>query len=174
MRSAARTSRPTSSLTPSTRARRSGYRRYPSVQNQYSLLTRTPETDGVLDVCDRSGIAFVPFFPLESGLLTGKYRLGEELPAGTRLAAWGERASRFIDDDRLRTVAALTTFAESRGRSMLELAISWLASNPLVATVIAGATKPEQVVANVAAAGWILTPEDRVEVDAITGAGHDR
>ena len=87
---------------------------YPSVQNQYSLLTRDPETDGVLDVCERSGVAFVPFFPLESGLLTGKYRLGEDLPTGTRLAAWGERASRFIDDDRLRTVAALTAFAESR------------------------------------------------------------
>ncbi len=111
---------------------------YPSVQNQYSLLTRTPETDGVLDTCEQSGIAFVPFFPLESGLLTGKYRLGEELPAGTRLAAWGERGSRFIDDDRLRTVAALTAFAEGRGRSMLELAMSWLVSNPLVATVIAG------------------------------------
>ena len=84
-------------------------------------------------------------------MLTGKYRLGEAPPAGTRLAAWGERASRFIDDDRLRTVAVLTAFAEGRGRSMLELAMSWLVSNPLVATVIAGATKPEQVVANVAA-----------------------
>ncbi|HWM23057.1 MAG TPA: aldo/keto reductase [Ilumatobacteraceae bacterium] len=144
---------------------------YPSVQNQYSLLTRDPESDGVLDVCERSGIAFVPFFPLESGLLTGKYRLGEDLPSGTRLAAWGERASRFIDDDRLRTVAALTALAESRGRSMLELAISWLVSNPLVATVIAGATKPEQVAANVAAAGWNLTPEERAGVDAITGNG---
>ena len=142
---------------------------YPSVQNQYSLLTRTPETDGVLDVCERSRVAFVPFFPLESGLLTGKYRMGEPLPTGTRLAAWGERASRFIDDDRLRTVAALTTFAESRGRSMLELAMSWLVSNPLIATVIAGATRPEQVAANVAASGWILTPEDRAEIDAITG-----
>jgi aryl-alcohol dehydrogenase-like predicted oxidoreductase len=141
---------------------------YPSVQNQYSLLTRTPETDGVLDACRRSGIAFVPFFPLESGLLTGKYRLGEALPTGTRLAAWGERASSFIDDDRLRTVAALTAFAEARGRSMLELAMSWLVSNPLVATVIAGATKPEQVIANVAASGWVLTAEDRVEIDAIT------
>jgi aryl-alcohol dehydrogenase-like predicted oxidoreductase len=146
---------------------------YPSVQNHYSVLTRAPETDGVLDVCRRSGIAFVPFFPLESGLLTGKYRLGQAPPPGTRLAAWGDRASNFIDDDRLRTVAALTAFAESRGRSMLELAMSWLASNPLVATVIAGATKPEQVAANVAAAAWMLTPEDRAEVDAITTVGHD-
>ena len=139
---------------------------YPSVQNQYSLLTHAPETDGVLDVCARSEIAFVPFFPLEAGVLTGKYHLGEPPPTGTRLAAWGERASSFIDDDRLRTVAALTTFAESRGRSMLELAMSWLVSNPLVATVIAGATKPEQVVANVAASGWVLTPEDRAAIDA--------
>ena len=145
---------------------------YPSVQNQYSVLTRAPETDGVLDVCSVSGIAFVPYFPLESGLLTGKYRLGEAPPAGTRLEAWGERASSFIDDDRLRTVAALTAFAEGRGRSMLELAMSWLVSNPLVATVIAGATKPEQVAANVAASGWSLTSEDRAEVDAITSAGH--
>ncbi|MGH9135310.1 MAG: aldo/keto reductase [Ilumatobacteraceae bacterium] len=141
---------------------------YPSVQNQYSLLTRAPETDGVFDVCRRTGVAFVPFFPLESGLLTGKYRLGEPPPEGTRLAAWGERASSFIDDDRLRTVAALTAFAERRGRSMLELAMSWLVSNPLVATVIAGATRPEQVAANVAASGWILTADDRAEVDAIT------
>jgi aryl-alcohol dehydrogenase-like predicted oxidoreductase len=146
---------------------------YPSVQNQYSVLTRAPETDGVLDTCRRSGIAFVPFFPLESGLLTGKYRLGEAPPAGTRLAAWGERASSFIDDDRLRTVAALTDFAESRGRSMLELAMSWLVSNPLVATVIAGATRPEQVTANVAASGWVLTPEDRAEIDAITSVGRE-
>lgn len=145
---------------------------YPSVQNQYSLLTRAPENDGVLDACRRSGIAFVPFFPLESGLLTGKYRLGEAPPKGTRLAAWGERASKFIDDDRLRTVAALTAFAETRGRSMLELAMSWLVSNPLVATVIAGATKPEQVIANVAAAGWVLTPEDHAEIDALTKVGH--
>ena len=134
---------------------------------------RPPRPTGCSTCASGQGIAFVPFFPLESGLLTGKYRLGEALPTGTRLAAWGERASSFIDDDRLRTVAALTTFAESRGRSMLELAMSWLVSNPLVATVIAGATKPEQVAANVAASGWILTPEDRAEVDAITGTGLD-
>jgi aryl-alcohol dehydrogenase-like predicted oxidoreductase len=147
-----------------------GVASYPSVQNQYSLLTRAPETDGVLDTCREAGTAFVPFFPLESGLLTGKYQLGEALPEGTRLAAWGERGSSFIDDDRLRTVAALTAFAERRERSMLELAMSWLVSNPLIATVIAGATKPEQVAANVAAAGWVLTAPDRAEVDAITAA----
>ena len=91
-------------------------------------------------------------------------------PGSLRQAAWGERGSRFIDDDRLRTVAALTAFAERRGRSMLELAMSWLVSNPLVATVIAGATKPEQVAANVVASGWVLSAEERAEVDAITGA----
>ena len=140
---------------------------YPSVQNHYSLLTRDPETNGVFDTCRQLGMVFVPYFPLESGLLTGKYRRGEERPEGSRLAAWGDRASEFIDDEKLATVERLRAWAESRGHTLLDLALSWHTSNPLVASVIAGATTPAQVVANVAAAGWALTPTDRADIDTL-------
>lgn len=142
-----------------------GFAPYPSVQNHYSMLTRDPETDGVLDACERHGIVFVPFFPLESGLLTGKYRPGEALPEGSRLARWGDRASNFIDEEKLAIVGRLTEVAEGSGHTMLELAFSWLTSNPTVASVIAGATSPAQVTANVAAATWQLSDADRTAVD---------
>lgn len=142
---------------------------WPSIQNHYSLLTRDPEHDGVFDACAHLGVAFVPYFPLESGLLTGKYRLGEERPAGARLTAWGDRADQFIDDGRLRIVERLIEWTSERDRTLLELALSWHTSHPLVATVIAGATSPDQVRSNVAAAGWSLTPDERAEVDAIVG-----
>jgi len=144
-----------------------GVSSYPSVQNHYSLLTRDPETDGVFDACRELGIAFVPFFPLESGLLTGKYRLGRERPSGSRLEAWGDRAENFIDDDKLAVVERLISWCDERDRTLLELAISWHTSHPLVASIIAGATSPEQVAANVAAAGWQLTDADRAEVDRV-------
>ncbi len=141
---------------------------FASVQNHYSLLKRDPETDGVLAACERHGIAFVPYFPLESGLLTGKYRAGEPMPDGSRLAAWKpELAAQFIDDERLQTVAALTEWAEGRGHSILELAMSWLTANRQVASVICGATSPAQAIANVAAATWELTSDDMAAVDAL-------
>jgi aryl-alcohol dehydrogenase-like predicted oxidoreductase len=143
---------------------------WPSIQNHYSVLTRDPEHDGVFAACEELGVAFVPYFPLESGLLTGKYRLGEDRPAGARLTAWGDRAAQFIDDERLRIVEGLIEWAAERDHSLLDLALSWHTSHPLVATVIAGATSPEQVHANVAAARWSLTAEERAEVDAIVGA----
>ena len=144
-----------------------GVEPYPSVQNHYSLLTRDPETDGVFDTCRRLGIAFVPYFPLESGLLTGKYRADQPLPEGSRLAAWGDRAANFIDGDKLLVVEHLIEWAEARDRTLLELAISWHTSHPLVASVISGATTPEQVDANVAASGWSLTADERAQVDRI-------
>lgn len=140
---------------------------YPSVQNHYSLLSRGPEEDGVFDACERLGMVFVPYFPLESGLLTGKYRAGEDRPEDSRLVKWGDRASAFIDDDKLAVVERLIAWCESRDRTLLELAISWHTSHPLVASVIAGATKPSQIEGNVAASGWQLTAEDRAEVDAV-------
>ncbi len=143
---------------------------YASVQNHYSLLTRDVETNGVLAACAELGVALVPYFPLESGLLTGKYRQGEGRPAGSRLAAWGDRADAFIDDEKLATVERLITWTEGQGHSLLELAISWQTSNPLVASVIAGATTPAQIEANVAAAGWSLTADDRAAVDAVLAA----
>ena len=142
-----------------------------SVQNHYSVLTRDPEHDGVFDVCEELGLAFVPYFPLESGLLTGKYREGQPVPEGSRLAAWRDRANQFIDDDRLRIVERLIAWCAERDHTLLDLAISWHTSHPLVASVIAGATSPEQVVANVAAAGWSLTDEDRARVDALVAGG---
>jgi aryl-alcohol dehydrogenase-like predicted oxidoreductase len=140
---------------------------YPSVQNHYSVLTRDPETDGVFDVCERLGIAFVPYFPLESGLLTGKYRLGEQRPEGSRLEAWGDRASRFIDDDKLEVVERLIVWAGERELSLLDVALGWHTSHPLVASVIAGATRPDQIEANVAAAATTLTAGDRTEISAL-------
>lgn len=147
-----------------------GVSAWPSIQNHYSLLTRDPEHDGVFEACRELGVAFVPYFPLESGLLTGKYRLGEERPAGARLTAWGVRADQFIDDRRLRIVERLIEWAAERDHSLLDLALGWHTSHPLVATVIAGATSPEQVRDNVAAAGWSLDAHDRAEVDAIVTA----
>ncbi len=140
---------------------------FASVQNHYSLLTRDPETNGVFTACEELGIAFVPYFPLESGLLTGKYRAGAQRPEGSRLAGWGDRADAFIDDDKLRIVERLTAWADARGHSLLDLAMSWHTSHPLVSSVIAGATSPSQVAANVAAATWSLTAVDRAEVDAV-------
>jgi aryl-alcohol dehydrogenase-like predicted oxidoreductase len=147
-----------------------GVEPYASVQNHYSLLTRDPETDGVFETCRRLGIAFVPFFPLESGLLTGKYRAEQPLPEGSRLEAWGDRAANFIDGDKLAVVERLIEWVEARDRTLLELAISWHTSHPLVASVISGATTAEQVDANVAAAGWSLTADERAEVDRIVGS----
>jgi aryl-alcohol dehydrogenase-like predicted oxidoreductase len=143
---------------------------WPSIQNHYSVLTRDPEHDGVFAACEQLGVTFVPYFPLESGLLTGKYRLGEERPAGARLTAWGDRADQFIDDARLAVVERLIDWTAQRDHTLLDLALSWHTSHPLIATVIAGATSPDQVRANVAAAGWQLTDDERAEVDAIVAA----
>ena len=140
---------------------------YPSIQNYSSLLTRTPETDGVFETCERLGVAFVPYFPLESGLLTGKYRLGAPRPEGSRLEAWGDRSGAFIDDDKLATVERVIAWASERGLSLLDVALGWHTSHPLVASVIAGATRPEQIEANVAAAATSLSAEDRAEIDVL-------
>ena len=144
-----------------------GYAPYASVQNHYSLLARGAETDGVLAACDRNSIAFVPFFPLESGVLSGKYAKGSAFPEGSRLAAWGERSKQFVDDERLDTVARLTALAQLRGHTILDLAMSWLAANRQIASIITGATKPEQIRANAkAASAWPMSPEDLAAVDA--------
>jgi aryl-alcohol dehydrogenase-like predicted oxidoreductase len=141
--------------------------RFTAVQNEYSLLVREPERE-VLAECGRLGLAFVPYYPLASGLLTGKYRRGQPAPKGTRLAinpGWNER---FLTDPNVARAESLAAFAESRGHTLLELAFSWLLRHRVVASVIAGATSPEQVRANVAAGSWKLTAEDVARVDAIT------
>jgi aryl-alcohol dehydrogenase-like predicted oxidoreductase len=142
-----------------------GAARFVSVQNDYSLLKRDPEK-GVLAECARQGLAFLPYFPLASGLLTGKYRRGEPAPEGTRLAA-AAAAERFRTEANQEIAEALRAFAESRGRTLLELAISWLLSRPVVASVIAGATRPEQARANAGACGWVLSAEELAEVDRL-------
>ncbi len=138
-----------------TLARERGIARPVSAQNQYSLLRREAE-DELLPTCERLGIGVLPYFPLASGLLTGKYRRGEPRPEGTRLSG---RDGVFTDEtfDRLE---AVERYAAERGVTMLEVAIGGLLAQPAVASVIAGATKPEQVRANVAAGEWEPTPAD--------------
>jgi aryl-alcohol dehydrogenase-like predicted oxidoreductase len=138
--------------------------RFVSVQNEYSLFHREPE-QGVLEECKRQGLAFPPYFPLANGLLTGKYRAGKEPPPGSRGAAgFGPKV---FTPENLAKVEKLAAFAGSRGRTLLELAFSWLAAQPQVASVIAGATSPEQVVANARATSWKLTPAELKEIDQI-------
>jgi aryl-alcohol dehydrogenase-like predicted oxidoreductase len=149
------------------RATKSGAARFVSVQNEYSLLHREPERS-VLPACERLGLAFLPYFPLASGLLTGKYQPGQPAPSNSRLSlSW---TSRFTTEKNVTAAEALKTFASARGHSLLELAISWLASRPRVASVIAGATSPEQVRANAAAVHWSLTREDLTEIDRLSPA----
>ncbi len=127
---------------------RPGAARFVSVQNELSLLKREPEAE-VLPECKRKGLAFLPYFPLASGMLTGKYRRGAPHPEGTRI----KEDSRWMED--IDEVDRLMAFAESKGHTLLELAFGWLLAHEPVASVIAGATKPDQVRANVRAAGWI-------------------
>jgi aryl-alcohol dehydrogenase-like predicted oxidoreductase len=143
-------------------ARERGFARFTSIQNQYSLLDRDPERE-VLPTCERLGLGFVPFFPLASGLLTGKYRRGEAAPAGTRLADRAQVAT----DAQFDVVEAVARFAADRGISMTDVAIGALLARTPVSTVIAGATKPEQVLVNVAAARWAPTDSDLTELEEL-------
>jgi aryl-alcohol dehydrogenase-like predicted oxidoreductase len=136
-------------------------------QDEYSLLERELEKDR-LPVMQKYGLGLLPYFPLASGLLTGKYRRDAALPAGSRLAKSAHHADGLLTARNWRTVEALSAFAATRGRTLLELAMSWLASRPYVPSIIAGATRPQQVEQNVAAVGWTLTPADLVEIDRIT------
>ena len=131
-----------------------------ALQNEYSLLQRSPEKD-VLPLCRVHRIGFVPYFPLASGLLTGKYRRGQPAPEGSRLAGRSDR----LGDDRLARVEALERFAEERGHTLLELALGALISRPGVATTIPGATTPEQVRTNAAAAAWTLSKRELSALD---------
>jgi len=143
-------------------ARDRGFARFTAIQNNYSLLVRDAERD-VLPTCERLGLGFVPFFPLASGLLTGKYQRGQPAPAGTRLAARAQVAS----DEQFDVVEAVTRFAAEHGVSMIDVAIGALLANQTVSCVIAGATKPEQVRANVAAARWIPDESDLEELEGL-------
>ena len=141
--------------------------KFVSVQNEYSLFHRA-SAQPVLAECATLGIAFLPYFPLANGLLTGKYRKGQPPPEGSRIASgWhGE----LLTEENLDKVEKLIEFSEGRGHTLLELAFSWLLSRPMVASVIAGATTPEQVVANAAAGEWDLTESELEEVSRIVPA----
>jgi aryl-alcohol dehydrogenase-like predicted oxidoreductase len=137
----------------------------PFVANQveWSLLARHVETE-IVPSCRHFGVGVVPFFPLASGLLTGKYRRDEEPPEGTRLAG-RSRFARVLTDTNFDKVERLTTVAEASGRTLLELALGWLLSQPGVSSVLAGATSPEQVKANAAAATWRLSADELAAVE---------
>ena len=136
-------------------ARERSWHRYVSAQNEYSLLERSVEAE-LIPSCERLEIGVLPYFPLASGLLTGKYRRGEPAPAGTRLVTRPDRLTPEVFD----RLDALEAFAKERGRTLLELAFAWLLGHPAVSSVIAGATKPEQVRANADAGEWELDASD--------------
>ena len=140
-----------------------GATRFVSAQNLFSLLERKVEHE-VLPSCEHFGLGFLPFFPLASGLLSGKYKRGEKPPEGTRLAAWGSRGAAALSDRNFDKVEKLTAWAEERDHTILELAFAWLLGHEVVSSVIAGATSPEQVKTNAAAGDWRLTPEEVAEV----------
>jgi aryl-alcohol dehydrogenase-like predicted oxidoreductase len=144
-----------------------GAARFASLQNEYSLLERSVESD-VLPECAARGIAFLPYFPLASGLLTGKYRAGVPAPEGTRLTEpESQLRNRFLSDAHVGTAEALAEFATERGHSLLDLAFSWLAARPEISSVIAGATSVAQVEANVRAVTWQLSADERGTVDRL-------
>ena len=143
-----------------------GAPKFVSVQNQYNLLHRDDESDAIPE-CEKLGISFLPYFPLASGLLSGKYTRGEAPPEGTRMQRWGDRAQGSLTDANFDVVDALSTWAKDHGHSVLELAIAWLAAQPFIGSVIAGATKPEQVSANAAAGEWSLSPAEVAEVESV-------
>ena len=144
--------------------------RWSSVQNEVSLVHRDG-LEPLIEACERHGMAILPYFPLASGMLTGKYRRDEALPQGARLAKVSDkRRGRDMSDRTFEVVESLEAFASSRGHTLLELALSWLAGLPRMGSVIAGATSPSQVKANAAAIGWVLSDEERAEVDRLTTA----
>lgn len=147
-------------------ARSRGRARFISAQNQFSLLERNVERE-VLPACARFGLGLLPYFPLASGLLSGKYQRGKPAPEGTRLSVGGRRAEEALSERNFDRVERLSAWSVERGHTLLELAFAWLLSRKDVPSVIAGATRPEQVVANAAAASWKLTATEASEAAAL-------
>ncbi len=145
---------------------KNGAARFMSVQNRYSVLFRDPEEQGVLAECEKFGLGFLPYFPLESGLLTGKYRQGQPRPTGTRLDN-EQSAARFLTERNVEQAEKLLQYAESKGHTILELAFGWLLAHPVTSSVIAGAMNAEQVKSNAGAAGWIPSAAEMDEIENI-------
>jgi aryl-alcohol dehydrogenase-like predicted oxidoreductase len=139
---------------------------FAATQDQYSLLSREIEP-ALVPVVQRHGLALIPYFPLASGMLTGKYRKGQPKPTGTRLSS-SRYSDRFLNDGNLETVEQLTAFCAERGRSLLQLAFAWLLAKPYVATIIAGASTAEQLRQNAGALSWQMTADEIAAVDRIT------
>ena len=148
-------------------AKSEGLNAFVSAQDEYSLLVRDAQNE-LIPALESHGMGLLPYFPLASGLLTGKYKHGGDMPSGTRMAAIKRLADRFMTEDNWKIVDSLQAFCDARGRTLLELAFGWLLSRPILSSVIAGATKPEQLEQNVKAAGWKLSAEDLAEIDKIT------
>jgi aryl-alcohol dehydrogenase-like predicted oxidoreductase len=149
---------------------RGGTAHFISCQDEYSLLIRDIEKE-LLPAAEAYGLGLLPYFPLASGLLTGKYRRNQPMPENTRLALVKRLADRYMTDTNWPIVEQLGDFCEAHGHSMLELAFSWLAGRPQVSSVIAGATTPEQIEQNVKAVDWVLSAEELAEIDRITKIG---
>ena len=146
--------------------------RFISCQDEYSLLVRAIERL-LLPTVQEQGMGLLPYFPLASGFLTGKYLPGESFPEDTRFAAWPHLAKRYMTDENWDIVQKLNNFCVKNNRSMLELAFSWLATNPLTASVIAGATSLNQVEENCKAVNWHLSEDDLEVIDTITNSQQD-
>lgn len=140
-----------------------------SAQDEYSLVVRDAEKE-LIPTLQHYGLGLLPYFPLASGLLTGKYKRNAPMPEGARLTNTQRLANRYLTDGNWDKAEKLGDYAAAQGRTMVELAFSWLASQPVVSSVIAGATRPEQIAANVKAADWALTADDIAAIDAITRA----
>jgi len=150
-------------------AKHLGLNAFVSCQDEYSLVVREIERE-LVPAMQKYDLGLLPFFPLASGLLTGKYKRNAPMPAGTRLTNTQRLADRFLTEANWRIAERLGDFAESRGHTLLELAFSWLAERPQVASVIAGATKPEQLEQNARAVGWKLGAEEMAEIDRLSKA----
>jgi len=149
-------------------ARAQGFEGFVSCQDEYSLLVRRIE-QGLIPAMQYYDLALLPYFPLASGLLTGKYKRGTDVPADTRFAVMKRLADRYLTEENWNIVERLEAFCAERGKNLLTLAFSWLASRPQLASVIAGARKAEQIDQNIAATGWKLTADELAEIDRITG-----
>ena len=148
-------------------AKSNGLNRFVTAQNLYNLMDRRIERE-VIPACEKYGIGMLPYFPLASGMLTGKYQRGVVPAEGTRLASMGDRADAAMADANFDIVEKLTAFAEETGHTLLELAMSWLVSKAYISSVIAGATSIEQVNQNALAADWKLTEEETKLIDEIS------
>lgn len=150
-------------------AKHHGYSPLTTCEVEYSLLARGPERE-LIPTMKAHGVSLLPYYPLASGFLTGKYRRGSAMPEGTRLTQTQRYVDMFMTDTNWTRLEQLEAFCQQRSRTLLELAFSWLAAQPVVASVIAGATRPEQLEANIKAADWALSPDELAEIDRICAA----